>query len=185
MSWSKLLSSSVLMATMALGAQPSGERAAAMAKLAFMRGVWAGPASGVSQDGSRYAVTQTERMGPLLGGDIIVVEGRGYKADGSTAFNAVGIVSYDPRAKAYEFRSYAMGYAGTFVLTPTGDGYVWEVPAGPGLIRYTATVKDGTWHEVGERIFPGKPAVPIFEMNLKRVRDTDWPLGTPISPIGK
>ena len=42
-------------------------------------------------------------------------------------------------------------------------------------IRYTMTLKDGIWNEVGDRIMPGKDPVRFFEMNLKRVGDTDWP----------
>lgn len=154
-----------------------------MAKLSFMRGVWRGPASGMTRDGTRYEVTQTERMGPMLGGDVVVIEGRGYKADGTTGFNAFAVVSYDPRASKYEMRSYAQGYAGTFDITLTADGYTWEVPAGPGAVmKYTATVTPTTWHEVGAYTAAGKPPVPMFEMTLTKVGDTDWPLGTPIAP---
>jgi len=164
-------------------AQPSPERAAAMAKLGFMNGIWTGPAEGAGPDGRPYHVTQTERMGPMLGGDIIVIEGRGDRDDGQTAFNAFGVVSYDPRAKKYELRSYAQGYAGTFELRPTDSGYVWEIPAGPkAVLRYTATVTDGKWREIGELVESGKPPRKTFEMNLKRVGDTDWPLGTPVPP---
>jgi hypothetical protein len=63
------------------------------------------------------------------------------------------------------------------VIKPTGDGYVWEIPAGPATIRYTAVIKDGTLHEVGDRIVPGKDPVRFFDMTLKRVGDTDWPAG--------
>jgi hypothetical protein len=154
-----------------------------MAKLSFMRGIWAGPATGTDRDGRSYKVTQTERMGPMLGGDIIVIEGRGYKDDNSTGFNAFAVVSWDPRAEKYELRSYAQGMAGTFELKLTADGYIWEIPAGPdALIRFTATIKGGHWREVGEYIAAGKPAVQNFEMNLKRVGDTDWPLGIPVAP---
>lgn len=170
----------LLLAPLVLSAQAKPTRAEAMARLSFMRGTWVGEAKGLALDGTRYTVTQTERMGPMLGGDIIVVEGRGIKADGSTGFNAFGIVSWDAQAGKYEFRSYAMGYAATFPLTPTTEGYSWEMPIGPGVIRYTATVKEGQWHEVGERIFPGQPPVTIFEMKLKRTGDTDWPAGNPV-----
>jgi hypothetical protein len=163
--------------------KPTPALSAAMAKLSFMRGVWRGPAKGTAPDGKPYAVTQTERMGPMLGGDIVVVEGRGYRDDGSTGFNAFGVVSYDPEAKKYEIRSYAQGMAGTFEMKLTGDGYIWEIPAGPGaVIRFTATVKDKHWREVGQYIAAGKPPVQTFEMNLTKVGDTEWPLGTPISP---
>lgn len=167
--------------------QPTPSLVAAMAKLSFMRGVWAGPASGTNRDGSHYSVTQTERMGTMLGGDIIVIEGRGYKDDNSTGFNAFAVVSWNPRAEKYEMRSYAQGYAGTFDLRLTSEGYTWEIPAGPGaVVRFTATIKDGNWREVGEYVAEGKPPVQNFEMNLKRVGDTDWPLGTPASPsIGR
>jgi hypothetical protein len=170
---------STLVVATSVQAQSSPERAAAMGKLSFMRGVWAGPAKGVDQHGA-YSVWQTERMGPMLGGDVVVVEGRGYKDDGTPGFNAFGIVSWDQRSGKYEFRSYAQGYAGAFEMKATGDGYVWEIPAGPVILRYTATVKDNRWREVGERIAPGQPPVQIFEMNLTRVRGTDWPLDTPL-----
>ncbi len=77
-------------------------RAEAMAKLSFMRGIWAGPASGTGMDGQPFRVWQTERMGPMLGGDVLVVEGRGYKDDDTTGFNAFAVVSYDPRSSRYE-----------------------------------------------------------------------------------
>ena len=163
--------------------QPTPALAKGMAKLSFMRGVWRGPASGTGVDGKPYKVTQTERMGPLLGGDIIVIEGRGYNADNTTGFNAFAVVSWDARADKYEIRSYAQGYAGTFELKLTKDGYVWETPAGPNAImRFTATVKGDSWREIGEYVAKDKPAVKTFEMNLKKVGDTDWPLGSPIRP---
>ena len=104
-----------------------------------------------------------------------VVEGRGYNEDGTVGFNAFGVISYDPDTKVYKMRSYAQGHAGDFVFTPTTDGYVWEIPAGPMTIRYTAVIKDGTLHEVGDRIVPDKEPVRFFEMTLKRIGNNDWP----------
>lgn len=147
---------------------------AAMKPLAMMDGVWRGPAWTVLPAG-KHEITQTERIGPFLDGQIKVIEGRGYNADGTVSFNAFGIVSFDPAKKEYTLHSHALGRAGDFKLTPTADGYVWEIPAGPMTIRYTATIKDGAWKEVGERIAPGQAPVQFFEMNLKRVSDTDWP----------
>ena len=150
----------------------------ALAKLAFMDGVWRGPATTVEPGrGETHEITQTERVGPMLDGAVKVIEGRGYAADGSVAFNALGIVSYDPGKQAYTMRSYAMGNAGDFALTPTADGFTWEIPAGLMTIRYSAVIKDGTWHEVGDRIMPGSEPVRFFEMTLTRVGDTTWPAG--------
>jgi hypothetical protein len=36
--------------------------------------------------------------------------------------------------------------------------------------------------EVGDRIAPGQDPVRFFDMNLKRVGDTDWPAAGAISP---
>jgi hypothetical protein len=155
---------------------------AAMVRLAFMDGVWRGPASTILPSGEKHNVTQTERIGPFLDGSVRVIEGRGYDADGKVTFNAFGTISYNPATRAYTLHSYAQGYAGDFVLTPTADGFVWEVPAGPVTIRYTATIKDGAWREVGDRITPGKEPVRFFEMNLKRVGDTNWPAAGAVSP---
>jgi hypothetical protein len=154
----------------------------AMTRLAYMDGVWRGPASTILPSGQRADVTQTERIGPFLNGSVKVIEGRGYNADGTVGFNAFGIISYQPGQQTYTLRSYALGYSGDFPLTLTADGYIWNVPAGPMTIRYTATIRNGTWREVGDRIAPGKDPVRFFEMNLKRVSDTKWPGDGAVSP---
>jgi len=147
----------------------------AMKALAWMDGVWRGPAWTIVPSGEKREVTQTERIGPFLDGAVRVMEGRGYDAEGKVAFNAFGTLSYDAAKKAYTLHSYAMGYVGDFALTPKADGYVWEIPAGGMTIRYTATLKDGVWNEVGDRIVQGQAPVRFFEMNLKRIGDSDWP----------
>lgn len=147
----------------------------AMKALSMMDGVWRGPAWTILPSGQKHNITQTERIGPFLDGSIKVIEGRGYNEDGSVGFNAFGIISYDPATKVYTLHSHAQGRVGNFVIKPTADGYVWEIPAGPMTIRYTAVIKDGTLREVGDQVMPGKEPVRFFEMNLKRVGDTDWP----------
>jgi hypothetical protein len=155
---------------------------AAMKALSWMDGVWRGPAVTTRPGGQKITVTQTERSGPLLGGAVHVVEGRGYNADGSTGFNALGIISYDPDKDAYSMRSYAMGQAGDFPLTVTPNGAIWTIAAGPATIRYTITAKDGVWHEVGERVVEGQAPVQFFEMTLKRIGDSSWPAAGAIPP---
>ncbi len=154
----------------------------AMAPLAFMDGVWRGTAWTIDQSGQRHTLAQTERVGPFLDGAVKVVEGRGYEADGTLAFNAFATISFNPATKAYTMRSYAQGSVGDFTLTPTPDGFVWEIPAGPMTIRYTAVVKDGKWNEVGDRLAPGKDPVRFYESNLLRVGDSDWPAAGAIGP---
>lgn len=144
----------------------------AMAALAFMDGKWRGPAWTILPSGEKHTLTQTERIGPFLDGSVKVIEGKGHEADGRVGFNAFATISYNPSTRAYTMHSYAMGNVGDFVLKPTADGFIWEIPAGTMTIRYTAVIKDGTWREVGDRIMPGKEPVRFFEMNLKRLGDT-------------
>ena len=154
----------------------------AMAKLSFMDGIWRGTAWTMLPSGEKHTVTQTERVGPFLDGSVKVIEGRGYEADGTVSFNAFATISFNPATDGYTLHSYAMGNVGDFVLTPTADGYVWEIPAGPMTIRYTAVVKDGTWKEVGDRVVPGQEPIRFLEMDLTRVGDTDWPAGGAVAP---
>lgn len=154
----------------------------AMAALSMLDGVWRGPAWSISPTGEKHEVIQTERVGSFLGGTVKVVEGKGYEADGKVAFNAFATIFFDPAKKIYMMRSYAQGRFGDFVVTPTPDGIIWEIQAGPMTIRHTAVIKDGIWHEVGERIMPGKEPVRILELKLKRIGNTDWPAGGAVSP---
>ena len=147
---------------------------------ARMDGVWRGSAWTLLPSGERHTITQTERIGPFLDGSVKVIEGRGYEADGSVSFNALGIVSYDPAKKAYNLRSYALGRSGDFVITPTANGYMWEIPAGPATIRYTAVITNGRLREIGERIIPGAAPVQFFEMNLRRIGSSTWPAGSAV-----
>jgi hypothetical protein len=154
----------------------------AMGPLAYMDGVWRGPAWIMLPSGEKHNITQTERIGPFLDGSVKVIEGRGYEADGRVGFNAFGIISYNPGKRVYTLHSYAQGLAGDFDLTLTSDGYAWEIPAGPATIRYTAVIKNGAWREVGDRVVPGQDPVRFFEMNLKRVGDTNWPAAGAVPP---
>lgn len=148
---------------------------AAMQSLAEMKGVWRGKATVTMRGGRKHSFTQTERVGPFLNGSVLVMEGRGYASDGSANFNALGVISYQPRSQHYFMHSYARGRAGNFRLKPTDDGFSWSIKAGPMSMDYTATINNGTWHEVGVRNLPNGKSVKFFEMTLHRVGDTDWP----------
>jgi hypothetical protein len=152
---------------------------AAMAKFAMLDGAWRGAAL-IQERGGALNLTQTERVGPMLGGTIRVIEGRAYEADGRSSFNAFAVISYEPDRDAYDFHTYSEGRVGTFPIRLTADGFTWELAAGPAIIRYTATVTGDTWRQIGERLMPGRPPQRIFEMTLTRLGDTDWPATTPV-----
>lgn len=156
---------------------------AELAKLSFLDGRWEGEGWTTEAGGQRITFRQTERVGPLLDGGVRLVEGRGYATDGKLAFNAFAVLSpADPGT--YDFRSYAMGRAGTFKARLTAPGeLVWEIPAGPNKIAYTMTVKDGRWREVGDFVGPDGAKRRFFEMNLRRVGDADWSEAAVSTPV--
>jgi hypothetical protein len=151
---------------------------AAMATFAFLDGAWRGPATTLLP----HAITQTERIGPMLDGTVKLIEGRGHESDGTTSFNALAVLSYDVATKSYRMRSYAMGRTGDFVVQRTAEGFAWEIPAGPTTIRYNAVVKDSIWVETGDRVMAGREPVRFFEMRLERVGDSAWPAAGAIAP---
>ncbi|MEL7541322.1 MAG: DUF1579 domain-containing protein [Pseudomonadota bacterium] len=150
--------------------------------LSFMFGEWVGEASGYTQSGP-FAITQTERVGPMLDGDAVVIEGRGYAETGETMFNAFAVVSQTAAEGGWEMRSYAQGRAGTFPFELTDTGYVWSVPAGPNAsMVYTAIFNDDVWQQIGEYTpMDGEPRQ-TFQMTLTRTSQTDWPASNPVSP---
>lgn len=146
----------------------------AMQALAMMDGQWRGPAWFLAPDGQRqYELTQTERAGPFLDGAVKVVEGRGYGPDGRVTFNAFAVISFNPATGRYGMRSYAQGQEADATVDPMPDGLRWAIPT--AHIRYTITIKDGVWHEIGERAPPGQPVVKFLEMRLQRIGSSDWP----------
>jgi hypothetical protein len=149
---------------------------AAMARLAWMDGVWRGPATTRMPNG-QHRVTQTERIGTMLDGSIRVMEGKAFNQDGSVGFNAFAILSFDPVRGAYRLHSHTGGRVGDFALEPSAKGYVWTIPIEGAAIRYTATFEGETWTEIGERVVGDRPPQRFFEMHLRRVGDTSWPAG--------
>lgn len=154
----------------------------ALGRLAYMDGIWRGPAWTLLPSGEKHTITHTERIGPFLGGMVKVIEGRGYDPDGKVTFNSFGTISFLTETRTYNLHSHALGHVGDFALTLTADGYQWEILMGPVKVRYTAVVKGGVWLEVGDRIQPGQAPTRIFEMNLRRVGDTSWPAADPVPP---
>ncbi|ESQ83900.1 hypothetical protein AEAC466_11265 [Asticcacaulis sp. AC466] len=169
-------------ATLAFAGGVHAEPPKGMAALTMMTGVWRGEAKGVGRDGKPFTIVQTERVGPMLDGQLLVVEGRGYGDGGKLAFNAFGVISYDAQSGGYEFRAYTGGHGGTFPLKLTETGAVWEMPAGPdAIMRFTIDFSKGEWHETGEYIAGGQ-AHKTIELTLKRMADTDWPAAGAVMP---
>lgn len=178
-----VLSSAPLAAAQEVQPTGSAEQREAMAALSFMDGEWRGQAVSYGPGGVRTELVQTERVGPFLGGSVRVVEGRGYDAVGETAFNALGVISWNEVEDRYQFSAWANGRQGQYTFERTDVGFNWEMPAGPGaMIRYTATVQNGVWREVGDYVREGGQPMRFFEMTLTRIGDSDWPGAGSVSP---
>ena len=165
--------------------QPAGtaEQRQAMQTLAWMDGEWVGEATISMGPGQTSTHPHTERIGPMLGGSIKVIEGRTTGGpDGAPAFNAFAVVSWDDAADRYTMRSYANGEVGDFPLEATADGFRWTTPARGGEMRYVTTFKDGEWVEIGHFVMPGREPMPVIELRLRRRGDTGWPAADPVIP---
>ncbi|MGN3973741.1 hypothetical protein [Tsuneonella sp. SYSU-LHT278] len=149
-------------------------------EVAFLDGVWIGPAAITLPDGRKMEFEQMERVGPMMGGEVRVMEGRGRDSTGKTVFNAFSIFSQNAEGEI-EMRTYTMGHQNSRrVELRDGRSFAWEIPASTHTVRYTAEVADGVWKEKGERIGADGKSVPFFEMTLTRVADTRWPEDNPL-----
>jgi hypothetical protein len=150
----------------------------AMATLAALDGAWRG--SGWIMDSPGTAprqLTQTIRAGTFLDGTVRLFEIRGYQADGSIGFHAFNTISFDPQKNSYVMTARAGGRSGNFSFVATADGYIWNIGDASQGLKYTATIKNGVWTEVGESLAPGRPPVKVSEWTLRRVGGSDWPEG--------
>lgn len=155
---------------------------AALARFAMLDGTWVGTATIAGQDGKPRKLRHTERVGPLLGGTIRLIEGRSYEADGRDAgFNAFAVISPDENG-GFTFRAYAQGHAQTVPIEATGDGFAWQRVVGPVTLSYRAVVKDGHWHEEGTMTRAGAAPVTTIVLDLHRTGATDWPAAGAVAP---
>lgn len=190
---SRRLAFAALMASAALAAAtpvlaqavlPAGsdEQRQAMQTLSWMDGEWVGEATVMMGPGRTSTHPHTERIGPMLGGSIKVIEGRSANDDGTAGFNAFAVVSWDDESDRYMMRSYANGQAGDFPLEATPDGFRWTTPSRGGEMRYVTTFKDGEWVETGDFVMPGREPMRVIELRLRRRGDTGWPAANPVLP---
>lgn len=159
-----------------LAAQPAPPPAAsrqAGKELAFLVGQWSGE-GWIQMGRDRNSFRQTERVAPMLEGAILTVEGKGVDpTDPKTVYHhAFAVLSWNEAESRYDFRSYAMGRAGTFPARLEAPGkLVWEIEAPGSRIRYTISVSGDRWREDGEVKLGDADWRPFFHMELKRTAE--------------
>lgn len=150
------------------------DAAAAMQQLAFLEGEWEGTgrmAMGPG-DASEFSIRETARWG--AGKSVLVLDGLGVERlpDGTQrpVHQAFAVLSWDPASRAFRVRAYRAG-GGEVEAVPdvTDHGLVWGFTDPRGArIRFTVTVEDGVWHEVGEFSRDGATWQQFLEMELER-----------------
>lgn len=154
-------------------AQQPAERPAEA--LHFLIGEWEGTGWAAGPDGQRGEFRVHELIESRAAGHAVSLQGRGWARFGPDAPEAVvhdafGLIwaGYDG---AYHIRSVVMqGHTIEGRIDVNEAGFQWGFDAGPmGETRYTTTVEDGVWREVGERRADADAEWEIFlEMTLER-----------------
>jgi hypothetical protein len=125
---------------------------AAIERLSSLVGQWSGTAD--LEFPVQRTIYQTERVERSADGLLLFIHGAGY-ADaghsGDPVFRAFGVISYDDQRQIYEMRAYNEGRAVTAEARFLDDGrFQWTMNFSPVIVRYTLTVEDSRWREVGE-----------------------------------
>jgi hypothetical protein len=158
--------------------RPSSTQLEAMKKLHFLVGEWRGEGWTEFMPGQRRTSPIAESVQIKLGGMVLLVEGLGKKKvpgqqEEVVVHNALGILSYDEKAKVYRLRSHiASGQTTDAEARFTDGGFQWAFQAGPGLsFRYTVKLTDkGEWFEIGELSQDGTTWRKFHEMTLQKVK---------------
>lgn len=169
------LLATVLAAAAARAQLPEPPSLVPMERLSFLVGTWEGDGWMEHAPGRRATFTSREVVEPRLGGRVLVVEGT-HRApmpgapEPVVVHHAMGVFSHD-EGDGYHFRTWlANGHGGDFGARLEGDGVlVWgyDDPR-RGEVRYTITVADGTWREVGDARRDGGEWHRFFEMTLAK-----------------
>ncbi len=159
------------LAQTAKGVKPQAELASH--PVSKLLGEWHGSGSAMEPDRTRHEFEAAERVRWNLAGTALIIEGYGYTdAAGArvVGHDAFAFVTWDDESKGVKFHARRAGEAfQTFDMTWDADkeALIWFVQ--PNRLRFTITVKDGVWHEVGE-FSPdgGENWVEFLEMSLNR-----------------
>jgi len=145
---------------------------AAMRKLTFLVGKWAGDARVQRGPGEALVLAQTEEAQFKLDGLILEIEGIGRtKPDNKPVLQALGIISFDDETGTYHMRAFNDGrFLETDVkLLEDGKSLTWGFAL--GNIRTSSVLRineKGEWTELAEIIIDSQPARKLLELRVKR-----------------
>lgn len=144
---------------------------AAMKKLGFLLGKWAGEARILRGPGEPVELRQTEEGHYKLDGLLLMIEGVGRtKSGGQPALQALGLISYDDESKKYHLRAFNDGrFLETEVqLLDGGQGLTWGFALGD--IRTSSILRineKGEWTEFHEIAIGAQPPKKLMEVVVR------------------
>jgi hypothetical protein len=145
---------------------------AAMKKLGFMVGKWAGEARLLRGPGDPVSLVLTEEAQYKLDGLILLIEGVGRaKVDGTPALQALGIVCCDDESGTYRMRAFNDGrfLETELKLLGNGKGITWGFAL--GQIRTSSVMQiteKGDWAEITEITIGSEPPKKYMELTASR-----------------
>lgn len=150
-----------LIALSLLSSQPDARVTSPLAEhpVARMVGEWRGTVTTMGRDGQWHEGVAVERARWNLAGTAIIVEGYGYTEDPATRertvrHDAIGVIEHDADADAPRFyarRAGAPFESHTLKADPATGVMTWSPKTPPGVtVRFTLTITEKRWYEIGE-----------------------------------
>ena len=143
---------------------------AAMRKLSFLVGKWTGEVRIFRGVGESLELVQTEEAEFKLNGLVLMIEGIGCDAaDGKSALQALGMISFDDESGTYHMRAYNDGrYLETEVrLAENGIGMTWGFTLGEIKTSSLMRISElGDWTELHEITIGSQPPRRFMEVRV-------------------
>jgi hypothetical protein len=145
---------------------------AAMQRLGFLVGKWAGEAHVLRAPGEFLELIQTEEAQYKLDGLLIEIEGVGRKkSGGELALQALGIISYDDQSSTYWMRAFNDGrFLETEVkLLAEGSALTWGFSIGEIRTNSVLQINEkGEWTEHHEITIGSQAPKKLMEVTVRR-----------------
>jgi hypothetical protein len=145
---------------------------AAMKRLGFLVGEWAGEASVLRGPGQFVELVQTESAQFKLDGLVLEIEGVGRtKAEGKLALQALGLISFDDETGTYTMRAFNDGrWLETEVkLADGGNSISWGFALGEFKTWTVRRINEsGEWAELGELVIGDRPPQKLIDLKVRR-----------------